>query len=605
MSRQPASADGSVASLRRLSGLMRQQRGWMALGVALAVLSSLSGIGLLAVAGYFITRMALVGAGGAAIDYYTPSALIRLFAILRTGGRYAERLVTHEATLRMLARLRTWLFARLVPLAPAALGELRSAELFSRLRADVDALEHAYLGVLVPLLVAIVVVAVVVLASLLYLPWLALPLALLFLVGGGLLPGWALRQARAPGAAVVACNETLRALAVDGLRGRAELALYGAEDAHAARVAAVLARQRRARRRRDRLQALGGAGVMLAAQLAAVCALLLGLAALRSGRLAGPELVMLALLVPAAFEAVAPLPEAWTQLAATLVSARRVFALADTPVPVPEPGRPSPSIGRHDLSLRGLRLRYGARGPWALDGVDLELPQGRRIALVGASGAGKSSLIGALTRLYPSEGSARLGGTPLEAWHGDDLRAQIAVVEQRPYLFDASLRDNLRLARPDASAAQLGEAIGQAQLSDYVAGLPQGLHSWVGEDGIRVSGGEARRIAIARALLADPPILLLDEPTEGLDAGTAAQLYEALDAAMRGRSVLLITHRLGGLAGLVDEVATMQHGRIVECVPVATYLARRQPQEPPDAPSCGSRDARSAAAPERQQQERP
>jgi ATP-binding cassette subfamily C protein CydC len=576
MSIQASSTEGSFAVLRRLHGLMREQRGWMVFGAALAVLSTLSGIGLLAVSGYFITSMALVGAGGAAINYYTPSALIRLFAILRTGGRYGERLVTHEATLRMLARLRVWLFARLVPLAPAALGELRSAELFSRLRADVDALEHAYLGVLIPMLVATVVMVVVVVVSLIYLPWLALPLLLLFLFGGGLLPAWALRQGRVPGATVVACNETLLALAADGLRGRAELALYGAEKAHADRLAAVVARQRRAQRRIDRLQALGSAGVMLSAQLAAVSALLLGLSALRGGLLGGPDLVMLALLVPAAFEAIAPLPEAWTQLASTLVSARRVFALADTPVPVPEPSQPSPSpsIRQHDLSLRGLRLRYGANGPWVLDGVDLDLPQGRHIALVGASGAGKSSLIGALTRLYPSEGSVTLGGSALDAWHGDDLRARIGVVEQRPYLFDASLRDNLRLARPDATAEQLDHVIEQAQLSDYVTGLPQGLRTWVGEDGIRVSGGEARRIAIARALLADPPILLLDEPAEGLDAGTVADLYAALRAAMVGRSVLLITHRLGGLADMVDEVATMRDGQIVDCIPVADYLAR-------------------------------
>ena len=202
-----------------------------------------------------------------------------------------------------------------------------------------------------------------------------------------------------------------------------------------------------------------------------------------------------------------------------------------------------------------------------LDGVDLDLPQGRRLALVGASGSGKSSLAGALLRLYPCAGTVTLGGVPLDAWRGDDLRARIALVDQQPYLFDASLRDNLRLARPDASDAQLAQAVRRAQLDDYVAGLPQGLDTWVGENGVRVSGGEARRIAIARALLADAPILILDEPLEGLDAGTAARLYRALDEAMAGRSVLLITHRLGQLSALVDEVATLRGGRIAKSVP--------------------------------------
>lgn len=578
MSRASLPSMGTWALGRRLFGLMRQQRRWMLLGLALALLSTLSGIGLLAVSGHFITSMALVGAGGAAINYYTPAALIRLFAILRTGGRYAERLVTHEATLRMLARLRVWLFARLVPLAPAALGELRSAELFSRLRADVDALEHAYLGVLIPLLVAVVVVLAVVVVSALYLPALSLPLLLFFLFAGAWLPRWALRRGRAPGEVVVACSEAMRELAGDGLRGRAELALYGAEDAHAARLAAVAARQRKAQRQLDRLQALGSAGVALTAQLAAVCTLILGLSALRGGGLAGPDLVMLALLVPAAFEAVTPLPEAWAQLGATLASARRVFGLADTPVPVPDPVATSPTIHQHDLLLRDVRLGYADSGPWALDGVDLDLPQGRRIALMGTSGAGKSSLLGALTRLYPYTGSITLGGTPLDAWRGDDLRSKIAVVEQRPYLFDASLRDNLCLARPEASKAELEKVIQLAQLGEYVDTLPQGLRTWVGEDGVRVSGGEARRIAIARAVLADPPILVLDEPTEGLDAVTVAQLYKALAAATAGRSVLLITHRLGALATLVDTVAIMQRGHIVECVPVADYLCRFVPQ---------------------------
>jgi ATP-binding cassette, subfamily C, bacterial CydC len=387
-----------------------------------------------------------------------------------------------------------------------------------------------------------------------------------------LLPRWAMRKGRMPGATVVECAETLRTLAADGLRGRAELALYGTEPAHAERIAAATIRLQQARRQTNRLEAIGGAGVAFAAQLAVVGVLAFALPALHAATLAPPDLTMLVLLVMAAFDAIAPLPEAWAQLGATMASARRVFALADTPPSVVEPKAPSPVVHDNGLSIRRLRLSYGALEPWVLDGVDLDLPQGHRLAVVGPSGAGKSSLVGALLRLYPYRGSITLGGAPLDAWQGDDVRARIAVVDQQPYLFDASLRDNLRIARPDATDGQLEQVILQAQLDGYVASLPQGLDTWVGENGVRVSGGEARRIAIARALLADAPILVLDEPTEGLDAGTAAQLYHALAAAMAGRSVLLITHRLGGLSTLVDEVATMRCGRIIECVPTAAYL---------------------------------
>ncbi|MDE2289991.1 MAG: thiol reductant ABC exporter subunit CydC [Burkholderiales bacterium] len=559
---------GTAALFRRLLALLRgADRRWLAAGVAMALISTLSGIGLMAVSGHFITSMALAGASGAAINYYTPAALIRLFAILRTGGRYGERLVTHEATLRLLARLRVWLFARLVPLAPARLGGMHSAELFSRLRADVDALEHAYLGALLPMIVAAAVSMVVLATVFCYLPSLALLLAALIAIGGMLLPRWTISRAAVPGAQAIACAERLRLLAADGVRGRAELALYGAESAHAERIAAAAEQLQQAQRRIDRLQAIGGAGVTLMTQLAVVFALAVGLAALQRAALPPADLTMLVLLAMATFETIAPLPEAWAQLSTTLACARRVFSLADTPPAVIEPQSPSPTAANNDLVIRQLRLRYGEQGPWVLDGVDLDLPHGRRLGLVGPSGSGKSSLVGALLRLYPYQGTITLGGAPLDAWRGDEVRARIALVDQSPYLFDASLRDNLRLARPEASDEELRRVIGQAQLENYVASLPQGLDTWVGENGTRVSGGEARRIAIARALLADAPVLILDEPTEGLDAGTAAELYEALAKAMTGRSVLLITHRLGGLSTLVDEIVTMRDGRIMPTTP--------------------------------------
>lgn len=563
------------AIARRLAGLLREERGWMMAGAAIAAASTLAGIALIAVAGHFITAMALAGAGGLAINYYTPAALIRLLAIVRTLGRYLERLVTHDATLRQLARLRTWLFARLAPLAPARLGVLRSAELFSRLRADVDALEHAYLSIAVPLVTAVVTAASVLAAAFWYLPSFGACLCGLLLVGGLGLPWWTWRHGNAASAATVVHGDTLRDLATDGLRGRAELILYGAQSHHADRVRRVTLQQQQARRKVDTLQAASSAGVMLCAQLALVSALACGLYALRGGALAAPAWVMLALLAQAVFEAVAPLPEASAQWGATLACARRIFALADTPSAIVEPTKPSPATVRCDLVFHQVRLRYAENGPWALEGVDLDLPQGSRMAVVGPSGAGKSSLLGALLRLYPYQGQIMLGGEPLERWHGDDVRARIAVVEQQPYLFDASLRENLRLGRPDATDDMLHEVIAQARLQGYVASLPYGLDTWVGENGIRVSGGEARRIAMARAWLVDAPIMVCDEPTEGLDAMTASELYDSLATATKGRTLLVITHRLGKLSALVDEVAVMHEGRIVERLPVDAYRSRQ------------------------------
>lgn len=574
----PAGERGALALLRRLLQQMTSHdRLWMAGGAAVAAASALCALALLAVAGHFITAMAIAGAGGLAINYYTPAALIRLLAILRTGGRYGERLATHEATLRVLARLRVWLFARLVPLAPAGLGGLRGSALFSRLRGDVDALEHGYLGALVPLATAAAVVVAVLAVALAYLPPLVPPLLVLFGLAGVLLPrrAWVLGQG--PGADAIECTEALRALAVDGVQGRAELALYGAEATHAEAVARLTAQLHQARRTTDRLAARGSGLVALSAQLAMLSALAIGAFAVRGGLLDGADLTLLVLLALGAFEVLLPLPEAWAQLGATLASARRIFALADRPPPVQEPTGHLAEPAGNDLYLRDVRLRYvGAAAP-ALDGVDLDLPQGRRIALVGASGAGKSSLAAALLHLYPYQGTITLGGRPLTEWPGDAVRARIALVDQQPYLFDASLRSNLLLARPDAGDTQLNEAIHRAQLEPFVASLPRGLDTLVGENGARVSGGEARRIAIARALLADAPILVLDEPTEGLDAVTAAGLYRALAAAMDGRSVLIITHRLGGLTTLADDVLVMERGKITGPRPMPSCSGQPEP----------------------------
>lgn len=562
-----------VAALRRLLALLGPYRGWMLGGAGLALLAALAAIGLMVVSGGFIAAMALAGASGAAIDYYTPAAAIRAFAILRTGGRYGERLVTHEATLRGLAGLRSWLFRRLIPLAPARLSALRSGELFARLRADVDALEHAYLALLVPAATALFSLLGVLALSSALLPSSALVLLLGAVLAGVVLPAWAHRHAAVDGARAVQEAALLRGLMLDALRGHAELLAWGGVETQAERIAALAARLDARRARIERLQSLGSAAVALLAQFSLLGVLAFGFIAVQGGALSAPQLVMLALLTLAAFELLAPLPEALAQWQATVTAAQRVFDLADVAPAFDEPAVSAALAPAPEIRFEGVRLRYANDAPWALDGADLTLASGARVAIVGASGSGKSSLLAALQKFYPLQaGQIRFGAQPLAALDGDALRRRIAVIAQQATLFDLSLRDNLLLAAPHATAQQLASAVRAAQLETFVETLPQGLDTILGESGARVSGGEARRIAVARALLQDAPVLVLDEPTEGLDAATARALYAALDLAARGRTLLLVTHRLGGLAQLVDEVVVMASGRIVERVAVATWL---------------------------------
>ena len=268
-------------------------------------------------------------------------------------------------------------------------------------------------------------------------------------------------------------------------------------------------------------------------------------------------------------------------LGETLAAARRVFSIIDTKPQIDEPADlPVPQWTQADVQIDGLRLRYpgpqGAAPVWALDGLSLHLRAGERVALVGPSGAGKSTLVQALLRFWDyQEGSVRIGGHDLRAWPGQALRAHIAVVSQDTYLFNTTLRDNLMLARPEATQEDVIAACKAAQLHDFITTLPDGYDTWVGEAGMRLSGGQARRVAIARALLRNAPLLILDEPTEGLDTLTERDLLRDIAQLMQGRTVLLISHRIAALPAAVDRVLVMEAGRVVETGTPTELLARQ------------------------------
>ena len=524
-----------------LWGLARPYLGWIALSVLASVVAALAGAGLMAVSGGFIAAMAVAGAAGHEMNYYTPSALVRLFAILRTGARYGERVLGHEATLRMVAEARAWLFARLAPLAPGALDDLHSGEALARLKTDVDRLETAFLRAAAPLATAAIstlVIAAVVARYDLALAGLFLALAL---AAGALLPLGLLGPLRRSAEGRARLDGERRAALVDALDGLADLVMAGRFGASAAEAKAMFARQSRSEERQRAAIVWMQEAVSLAGDAALIAALALGALAAAKGRLAGPDVSMLTLLIASAFEPLTALPAAFAALPVASASIARVLELARRKPLVAEPAEPVPAPESFDIAFDHVRFGYGARP--VLDDFSLRLAEGERAAITGPSGAGKTTFIDLLLRVRdPQAGAVRVGGVAANRLRLEDLRAIFAVAPQFPHLFDRSLAENLRFARPDASEAELREALDLVGLTPLLARLPDGLDANLGPLGARLSAGEARRVAVARAWLAKRPILVLDEPTEGLDADSEARLVEALISATPGRTVIAVTH---------------------------------------------------------------
>ncbi|WP_051228591.1 thiol reductant ABC exporter subunit CydC [Pleomorphomonas oryzae] len=552
-----------MKDLLRLLGLYRRHVGWILLSMLVSLVATLANVGLMATSGWFITAMAAAGLAGATMNYFTPAAIIRALAILRTGGRYIDRVVGHEATLRLLADTRAHLFARMVPLAPAALDDLRSGDLLARLKADIDRLELTFLRFLSPLMVALLTLAVVGLVLFLHDGRLAAGV-LAVLIGCGLLaPALASVAAAGPGRALTARSAELRRLVVDDLSGLMPLMITGAFAGHRDRLVVAMASLVQAERQLARRAAFGQALGRLSGDLALIVALAVGVPLVVAGRMAGPDLAMAALLSLSAAEVFMGLPAAFLGFSSTLASARRLFAILDRKPPVIEPANPRPLPEGRDLRLDGVTLRYPGGLRPALDHVSLDIPFGSHVALVGESGAGKSSVAALLARLRdPDVGEIRLGGVALTDLALADVRRTVGVVPQKPHLFTLTLEENLRLGSPSATATELAAAIEAASLADFVARLPQGLATPVGVAGTTLSGGEARRVAIARLLLVDPDILILDEPGEGLDPDTEATVLDRVLDRMAGRTVILITHARAALHRM-DRVVEVDAGRVV------------------------------------------
>lgn len=563
-----------MRELLRLLRLFRPYRRWMLAGIALSAGVILANVALLSLAGWFITGMAIAGLGLGTINYFTPAAGIRALAIARAFGRYGERLVTHEATLHVLSELRVWFYEHLEPLAPARLQFYRGGDLLSRIRADIDTLDNFYLRVLAPSVAAALGVVLMVGFMALFSVQVALVDLAGLLIAGVALPLLAQRLGGPPGERAVARRAELRSAVADSVRGLGELRVYQATGRQAAHIQRLSHDLIAHQRRQAGINALSSALSGLVSRLSLWFALLLAIALVAGHHLTGPDLVMIAFFVLASFEGVTALPLAFQTLGETVAAARRIFEIVDAEPVVTDPSHEVEMPRHFDLRVEGLRMRYGQDGAWALNGINLTVPAGGRAAIVGPTGSGKTSLFNVLLRFWAyQEGAIEIGGRSLHEFSGETIRRCCAVVTQQTHLFNSSIRQNLLLARSNATADELHQVLRQAHVFEEVMAFPDGLDTVVGETGMRLSGGQARRVAIARALLKNAPILLLDEPTEGLDAGAEQAILEALEALMVGRTTLLATHRPQALR-YVDHVVVLHQGRIVEQGDPATLFAQ-------------------------------
>lgn len=544
------------------------------LGVILAIVTLLASIGLLTLSGWFLSASAVVGVAGIySFNYMLPAAGVRGAAITRTAGRYFERLVSHDATFRVLQHLRVSTFSKLLPLSPAGLSRFRQGELLNRMVADVDTLDHLYLRVISPLIGALAVIIIVTLGLSFLDVRLALTLGAIMLLTLLLLPPLFYLAGKATGEALTALRGQWRQQLTAWLQGLPELTIFGANARYRQAMDITERHWYEAQRQQSSLTALSQALLQLVSGATVVIMLWLASGSVGGDTSPGALVALFVFCALAAFEALAPVAGAFQHLGQVIASATRVTQITEQQPDITFPTESLSAPSQITLTLDNVSFSYPDQPQAAINTINLTISAGEHIAILGRTGCGKSTLLQLLTRAWnPASGTITLNGTPLESFDEATLRASMSVVTQRVHLFSATLRDNLLLAAPAASDDELKDVLARTGLEKLLDDA--GLNDWLGEGGRQLSGGELRRLAIARALLHNAPLMLLDEPTEGLDAETEDQILDLLRAVTQDKTVLLVTHRLKGLAN-VSRIIVMDNGQIIEQGNHADLMAAR------------------------------
>ncbi|QUJ68332.1 cysteine/glutathione ABC transporter ATP-binding protein/permease CydC [Photobacterium sp. GJ3] len=541
------------------------RRHWfgLTLGMLLGLATVLSAMSLLTLSGWFLAASAVAGLTIAreTFNYMLPAAGVRGFSLARTAGRWGERVVSHNATFKLLADLRIFFFRKLTPLIPGRQTNLRDADLLNRLVADVDAMDHVYLRLISPLIIG--VIALLAICGFLYWfdPELALILGAVLLTLMFALPVLFYLLGKKHGETLTMAKAGFRIRLLDWIQGQAELLLFNAEPGYREQTLNEQQSLLLAQRRMASLTGLANAMLLLATGWTLVLMIWLAADGV-GGNTPDPMIALVAFATMASFELMMPVAGAFQYLGQTLTSARRLNEIIHaTPDTAFDPNGHQARV-KGEIQVEQVQFAYYNSTQTVLDQVSLELKAGQKLALLGRTGCGKSTLLQLLTRNWdPQQGRITLDGVPLPQWQESSLRAAISVVSQRVDLFNGTVRDNLLLAKPDASEEELSATLSKVGLQKLLEG--NGLDTWLGDGGRQISGGERRRLGIARALLHNAPVMLLDEPTEGLDRRTEQQILALLFEHMADKTVVFITHRLVGLEAM-DQICLMDEGKIIE-----------------------------------------
>lgn len=555
----------------RLMHIMGSSWLMMVLAGILGCLTIVSNIGLMAASAYLISSAAL---HPSIIELSVAIVGVRSFGISRAVFRYLERYVSHDATFRLLGTIRVWFYTKLEVLAPARLLEWRSGELFSAIVGDVETLKEFYLRVLAPPFIAVLVV----IGTCLFLAKFNLIFVYVLLGGavilGVLLPMVVSIVQKSIADELNTAKTQMKAQLVDSITGIVELAAFGQTRRQAQRIAELDESLTGLQGRVVNMTGMVDAAGLLIVNATMWLVLWFAIPLVHSGQLEGIYLAVVALTVQSSFEAVLPLPLAVHYWAESIAAARRLFAIVDRSPAVLDKADGIIASADATIKVERLSFRYHGQGTEVLRDVSFTLASGKSLAIVGPSGAGKSTLLYLLLRFWDyDQGTIWLGGQELKSYQSQKLRNMFSVVSQQSHMFNASIRDNILLARPDASEAEFQQVLESAELNEWVKALPQGYDTMVGQNGHALSGGQRQRIAIARALLRNAPILILDEPTVGLDALTEEAIMKTIEKLMAGRTTILITHRLTGLQNM-DEILVLEAGVLVEQGSQRELLAR-------------------------------